>query len=85
MLFESLGAYLFDTDSMNPRVEFQVVDFFFEKTCSMSCFFEIEIGQNYLDSISIPPKPGIKMSVIIPIIFRLNWFSQIFAEIIQGG
>ena len=61
-----------------------MVDDFFEKPCSTSSFFEMEIGQNYLDSISIPPKPGIKMSIIIPIIFWLNWFSRIFAEIIQG-
>ncbi len=61
-----------------------MIDDFFEKTCSASFFFEMEIGQNYLHSISVPPKPSIEVSITIPKIFRLNWCSRIFAKIIQG-
>jgi hypothetical protein len=52
-----------------------MVDDFFEKTCSASFFLEIEIGQNYFDTISIPTESSGKVPAFIPVVFRLDWLS----------
>lgn len=52
-----------------------MVDDFFEKICSAPFFLENEIGQNYFDTISIPPESSVKIPVFIPVVFRMDWLS----------
>jgi hypothetical protein len=62
-----------------------MLDNFFEKTCPTTFFIQIEICQNYFNSISIPPKPRINVPVVVLVIFRRDWLSWLRAEVVQGG